>query len=216
MKEQIIIGSLLGDASISKKNGKKEYCSIRWEHSLSQKEYAIWKANNSLDNYSIYERNRFDKRTNKEYKSITCYSVKDNYKYYRELFYNNKKEITSEILDIVQPLAIAVWYMDDGCMYYNGNNCHLTLAVNGFTDNEVNLIIEWFKLKFEINFKKHNKAIRLTSKREVKKFMQLIEKFIPNCMNYKKLSEAELKHELTLNPTQLKMRKSKIKMYEER
>ena len=46
--------------------------------------------------------------------------------------------------------------------------------------------------------------------------MKIIEPNIIESMKYKLLSEAELKHESKLDKTQLKMRKSKLKMYEER
>lgn len=41
-QEQVLIGTLLGDACIEK-NGK--HCRIKFDHSLAQKEYTIWKRN---------------------------------------------------------------------------------------------------------------------------------------------------------------------------
>lgn len=194
MKEQILIGSLLGDASIpSLKNRRKSY-SIRWEHSLKQKEYAIWKAENSLENFSIYVRERFDKRTNKTYESITCYSTRDNYQKYRNLFYTDKKVITKNVLDILEPLGVAVWFMDDGSLYYNGNNCHLNIAVDSFTENEIELIIDFFKTRFDINFKKNRKQIRLTSVKEVTKFEKMFKPFYHDSMAYKTLEHQKTKH----------------------
>jgi hypothetical protein len=194
MKEQIIIGSLLGDATIPKLLNRRKSYSIRWEHSLEQKEYALWKAENSLDNFSIYIRERFDKRTNKIYKSITCYSTKDNYEKYRKLFYKDVKIITSELLDLLEPLGIAVWFMDDGSLYYNGNNCHLNIAVDSFDENEVKLIIDFFKTKFDVNFKKHKKQIRLTSVKEVKNFEEHFSLYYHESMLYKTLEFKKTKH----------------------
>ena len=216
MKNQILLGSLLGDAFIGKLSSRAKSYSIKWEHSLEQEEYALWKAENSLDNYSVYKRERLDKRTNKLYKSIVCSSTKDDYKYYRELFYKDKKEVSLKILNELNSLGITIWYLDDGNIYYNGNNCHLTLAVNGFSNFSKDLIIQWFKDNYDINFKLTGKAIRLTSKKDCLKFMKIIEPNIIESMKYKLLSEAELKHESKLDKTQLKMRKSKLKMYEER
>jgi recombination protein RecA len=194
MKEQILLGTLLGDASISKLINRRKKYSIRWEHCLKQKEYAIWKAENSLDHFSIYERTRFDNRTKKKYTSITCYSIIDDYLKYRKLFYNEKKIITDEILNLLEPLAIAVWYMDDGSLYYNGNNCHLTLAVNSFDAEEVELIINYFKNKFDINFKYNKKQIRLTSVKEVLKFESFFKRFYHPTMEYKTLEVKKKLH----------------------
>ena len=49
MKEQILLGTLLGDAYIGKLQGRSKTYSIAWEHCLEQEEYALWKAENSLN-----------------------------------------------------------------------------------------------------------------------------------------------------------------------
>jgi len=202
-QEQIILGTLLGDATISKLS-KTNTCRISWEHSLKQENYALWKAKNSLINFSIYKRSRLDTRTNNIYNSIICYSIKDNYKYYKELFYKNNKEITEEILNKLKPLAIAVWYMDDGNIYYNSNNCHLNLAVNSFENKQ--LIINWFKNNYDLNFKISGKSIRLTSKKECEKFMNIVEQYIHEDLKYKTLSKALLIYKNNLSPEKLNRR----------
>lgn len=195
MKNNILLGTLLGDACIGKLYGKQKTYKISWEHSLKQKQYALWKAEKSLNNFSFYERKRFDKRTNKIYSSITIYSRKDDYKYFRELFYNNNsKTVSNKILNKLTPLSIAVWFMDDGSLYYNGNNCHLTISTNCFDKNSVQNIINYFKKTYNINFKKHQKAIRITSVKEVEKFEQHFSNFYHESMNYKKLKNAKQKH----------------------
>ena len=147
MKEQILLGTLLGDATIPKLIGKRKTYRIEWEHCLEQEEYALWKAENSLNNFSFSRRSRLDNRTNRIYNSIVFYSTKDNYQDYRELFYIDNKAVTQHILDMLEPLGIAVWFMDDGNLYYNGNICHLTLSVNGFNEESVNRIINYFQNK---------------------------------------------------------------------
>jgi hypothetical protein len=194
MKEQILLGTLLGDASISKLIDRRKTYSIRWEHCLEQEEYALWKADNSLDNYSIYKRDRLDSRTGNIYKSITCYSTKDDYKYYRNLFYKESKEVNQEILNMLQPLGIAVWFMDDGNLYYNGNSCHLTLSVNGFDDNSINRIIEYFKNTYNIYFKKSGRAIRITSVKQVLLFESYFKQYYHYSMMYKTLIYNKEKH----------------------
>jgi hypothetical protein len=204
IQHQILLGTILGDASISKPKGKRNYSSISWQHSYLQKEYAIWKADNSLNNYSVHERDRFDKRTNKIYSSFTCYSIKDNYINYRKLFYNDKKEVSESILNQLKPLGLAVWYMDDGNLYYNSNNCHLTLATNCFENSQ--FIIDWFDKNYNLKFKKTGAAIRLTSKKECEKFMKIVKNYIHPTMSYKTLEAVLLKYKEQLTPEQLKRR----------
>lgn len=194
-KKQILLGTLLGDATIGKLQGRAKSYKIAWEHSLTQKDYALWKAENCLNNYSIYKRNRLDSRTGKIYNSIIIYSRIDDYLYYRELFYPyGVKQVSNSLLNMLTPLAIAVWFMDDGNLYYNGNICHLTLSINGFNEESKNNIIQYFKDKYDINFKLHQKAIRLTSVREVQKFELYFAHLYHESMNYKKLCYLKQKH----------------------
>jgi hypothetical protein len=190
MNIEIIKGTLLGDAWIQKfkhcKNG------FSFSYSQSNKEYAIWKANMINLPYTIYERNRFDKRTNKIYYSCQILFKLNKYlkKELYELFYKPIKVVNLDILNSLNNEAITIWYLDDGNVYYNGNNCHIRLAVDGFSLEERELIIQWFKSKYNLNFKHCQKAIRITSKIECLKFMKIVEEYIPDCMKYKKLSEA--------------------------
>lgn len=187
MKEQILLGTLLGDASIGKLCGRAKSYRIEWQHCLEQEEYALWKAENSLDNYSIYRRSRLDSRTNNTYHSITCYSTKNDYKYYRELFYKEIKQVSQEVLDKLKPLSIAVWFMDDGNIYYNSNVCHLTLSVNCFDEESVDRIIEFFNKNYGILFKKTGKALRITSVKQVELFESHFKEFYHSSMQYKTL-----------------------------
>lgn len=199
MNKQVILGTLLGDACIYKhKRGKKIYT---FAYSQSIKDYATWKADLSELPYSTYEENRFDKRTNKSYYrcQILLKVDKEIKHYYYNLFYSPKKEVSQEILDQLDDLGIAIWYLDDGNMYYNGNNCHVALAIDGFNEESKQRIINWFKIKYNLNFKRTQKAIRITSKRECELFMNIVEKYIPDCMKYKKLSEALKKYHNSLS-----------------
>lgn len=216
MNKQIILGTLLGDAWIQKVNYRKNSYIFAYQQSI--KEYAEWKALEIGLPFSIKTYQRYDKRTKKEY-NITHVHLVLNSEIKQELynlFYTDKKQVSQEVLDQLDDEAVCIWFLDDGNMYYNGNNCHINMAINGFNDESKERIIVWFKEKYNLNFKRTGKSIRITSKRECKIFMDIVEKYIPECMKYKKLSEAEKKHELNLNETKLKMRKSKLDLYERR
>lgn len=190
----VLIGTLLGDAWVQKHKNKPNSYSIAWEQ--SNNDYAIWKAEKIGYKFNHNIRNRFDKRTNRSY-SVTSVWIsvpKELKKELYDLFYTPKKEVSENILNLLTPLSIAVWYMDDGSVYYNGNNCHLTMALDGFNDNSRKIVIEFFRSKFDLNFKINRKAIRLTSKVDCEKFMKIVEKFIPPCMQYKVLKNAITKH----------------------
>ena len=209
MNINLLIGTLLGDATIYKYKKVKNSYTFKFKQSI--KEYALWKADLIGTDYRKYEYDNFDKRTNKSYYSyqIVIILPPEIKKYLHELFYKPEKEVTLEILNQLDDLAIALWYFDDGSIYYNGNNCHLVLATNGFTDNCRNLIIEFFKNKYDIVFKKCIRGeLRLTSIVECKKFMKIIDKNDPKCMEYKLLDNVIKKHIDKKNSIPIKIRKS--------
>lgn len=188
MKKSLIYGTLLGDAWIYK-DKKGNYL---FAFQQSNKEYAKWKAQELGLPYREYRVSRLDKRTGKVYKNLTIH-VKlspDKKRELHSLFYCPKKIVSLEILNELTPKGIALWYMDDGSIYYNGNTCHLTLSTDGFTSIENDLIVRFFADRYSIRFTKTKKRIRLTSKKECEKFMKLTERFIPGCMRYKTLKVA--------------------------
>jgi len=207
---EIILGSLLGDGCIPKRTGRAKSFTLSWEHSLKQEEYAIWKAEKSKIEYNIYKRSRLDKRTNKTYHSITVYSTGIDFKEFRNLIYPLGIKIApKKVLDMLTPLSIAVWFCDDGSMYYNGNNCHLSLGINYFKNKKE--IIDYFKKRWGLNFKLSCGAIRLTSIKEVDKFERLFSKYYPPMMEYKKLSFNKKKYDKTLTDKQKNYRNKKYK-----
>ncbi len=200
MNKDILIGTLLGDAWIEKrKNGNNTFnYSLNWQQ--SNKDFAIWKAEQTNLSFSNKTYKRYDKRTKKEYEitniHITLYKKIKEELY--NLFYKPKKEVSLEILDQVTDKGFSIWFMDDGNTYYNGNNCHITLSIDGFNEDSKNLIIDFLNKKYKVNFKKSAKRIRITSRKDCDKIMNIIEKYIPDCMAYKKLSNAIIKHKVNL------------------
>lgn len=195
INKSLIYGTLLGDASIYRHPIKNFYT---FRFSQANKTYAIWKADLLGFPYKHYTYIRYDNRTKKNY-TITIVQMKipiEERKRIYSLFYTPKKKVNKEILEALEEQGITLWYLDDGNVYYNGNNCHITLAINGFSTEEGNMIIKWFKDKYNLNFKYNSKAIRLTSKKDCLQFMNIVEKYIPECMSYKILNNAINKHKL--------------------
>jgi hypothetical protein len=193
MNTSVLIGTLLGDANIYKHKNRDQYT---FSFTQSNKDYAVWKATQTGLPFYVYERDRFDKRTGRTYHTVDiCLKLdKSNKKNYYNLFYAEKKVVSEEVLCKLTPEAISIWYMDDGSLYYNGNNCHLTLCVDAFSEEEKDLIIQYFKSNYDINFKRSQARIRLTSVKETKKFMRIVQQYVPECMKYKLLEEQIKRH----------------------
>lgn len=181
IREQIILGSLLGDGCIYKNDRWLRYVEC---HCLKQKDYLLWK--NSILNFRFYEyKNRVMvcKQKNK---------LDNNLKLYHNLFYGNgRKNITQKILHKLKPLGLAVWYMDDGT--YNYSNKSIKICSQSFDLEGHRIIKEWLNNNFSIHsiikpvkspIGTKNYALFLTSKGS-KRFIELILPYVHNSLKYK-------------------------------
>lgn len=179
--KQVLIGSLLGDGSLSKTTTKNPKFSE--EHNLKQKNYLLWKK-------KILEK-EFDVKISfrKKRKFICLYSKTYHIlvKYYN-LFYPDKKGtkfIPIKVLRELKPLGLAVWYLDDGNYNYWSSSCCICIKKK---INEKKLK-EIFRKKFDINISRIDKKRGIYfNVEETKKFIKLIEKEVkqmPKDMFYK-------------------------------
>lgn len=158
-QKKIIYGGLLGDAS------KMSSSSIKMKQSTKQREYLMWKYEQLREHASpksLQEHSYYDYRYEKEYHTIMFYTYANtDIETIIHQFYNSgKKVVTAEILDNLDELALAVWFMDDGKTGWSfldrekrGWNCkpESTLCTECFSEEENNLTCQWFKEKWEIN-----------------------------------------------------------------
>ena len=193
--KQVLLGSLLGDASLSKPS-KNAYYSC--DHSPKQKDYLFWKANTLAENFRVNAGLYNNGPKYRLYKLKTnCSSILTELHY---LFYtkSNKpkriweKIVNPNVLEKLSPLAIAVWYCDDGAYIVRDKSC--TLNTQGFTYKENLILKDYFLKKWKLKVvvqedyrKSHNKSYYklVFHTAETFKFLTLITEFIPESMTYK-------------------------------
>lgn len=180
---QVFLGTLYGDGFLTIPNDSKN-ARGHFAHSLKHQNYCIWKYE-QLKRFCSNPRfeQEYDKRTNKVYYSVRV--LLRSYSCFTRLYpllYNNKvKYINRDLLYKIEPLGIAVWFMDDG--YFSGDSYHI--CTNCFTNEDIVTIIEMFKYKFDIEFTKFsNNTIRVRHK-DVQKFYNLIHSYIHSDCLYK-------------------------------
>ena len=166
--KSILIGLLLGDGYIDDKGR------IYIEHGEKQKDYCIYKAKllHSVcggKDIKVHEyiRKRSILKDKKQFKedTFTTYSFKKQSQSFipiRQILYdeNRKKHISEEILQYLTPEAIALWWMDDGCLtkkytYNNGikKHCGYTLRICTYLPKEQNeLIQKFFRDNYQIEW----------------------------------------------------------------
>lgn len=203
--KSIIIGLIIGDGYI---NNKGRICI---EHGEKQFEYCVYKAKllHSIcggNDIIVHKNNRHVANSilhKCKSKSFITYSFKKqskNFIFFRELMYkNNKKVITEEVLKYIQPISIALWWMDDGCLYKRYNKGYKKhsyfFQLSTFCSlEEIKLIQTFFIDKYDIkwNIKKQvcKNDIRYSlccGQKQGKKLLQLIKQYVykVDCMKYK-------------------------------
>lgn len=92
------------------------------------------------------------------------------------------KTIYKEDLYRIQPLGLAIWFMDDGYKVGNGG----ILSTNCFSITDLNIIKEMFKNKFNIDVTIYEKRhLIYFPVKEFKKLVEIIKPYIISCMQYK-------------------------------
>lgn len=208
-KKSILIGTLLGDSCLWR-HPKSKYFNLQFTHSEKQLEYALYKAN-LIHNVLFNKDAKLWVSHNVGYSKITAYTYRSKadplIESVRRLLYKNKrKTITRKVLDCLTPQGLALWYMDDGfkriryksSKTLNGQKVihyrQMGLATCSFTEDEQDIIIQYFKDTYGINFhkyfrKRYNNWILQCGAVEGLKFQEIISPYIPDCMRYKLFEE---------------------------
>ncbi len=151
-QNQILCGAILGDSCVEAGQSLKPKTRVRFEHAAQQRDYIEWK-NRALAPYAtaVREIGVFDKRTGKCYKKVRFDTLTlPIFNRFRKIFYcGNKKIVASNISHyLTSPLALAVWYLDDGgektdCKAYR-------LHTNCYSLREVEVLKEALSRNFGI------------------------------------------------------------------
>lgn len=186
----MLIGTVLGDGFLQKTGAKN--ARLRLEHGGKQKEYLFWKA-------AQFPRLFQGKPLYLERKHPHSGSV---YKYWRQqsnatpelgkwraLFYpEGKKRIPNALMKLLtEPLALAVWYMDDG--YYYDRDQVSYLYLGRVTKEEAQIARDALEKNFNIIsriYDKKKKGFALyISRKETIHMHNIIRKYVLPIFNYK-------------------------------
>ena len=189
---QLIIGSLMGDARLecrSKSIRAKHTARLRIHQSDKQKDYVFWKYQQLKDLVLKGPRHikaGHDIKRNKDHFSWYFHTKSTaELGLIHSLFYENKiKIVPSKLLKILDPLGLAVWYMDDG----SNNGKNITLNTHGFSIEEQKILQNWLKNKFDINatiVKDRSKFKLAIGSYEYHKFLDIVRPHIAPSMAYK-------------------------------
>lgn len=197
-KEQLglIVGALLGDASIPRKLKGKGNHYIDITHSEKQLDYLNYKIKlfkeHGFKVSSIYKR---------KVKTYTVYSV---HIYYENcpmvlntlrwwFYHTGKKYFTYNMIKKLTPLGMAIWFMDDGSrvIHYNKEHTKIKgreLYISTYMSREEHSSLIHYLSKFDIVCKEVRDRLRYRLRMNAtnsKKFIPIIKPYICPSMLYK-------------------------------
>jgi len=145
-QREIIIGSLLGDACLTK---HRIHHRLSEAHSANQKNYLYEKYRLLNLPHSKSELEYFDERWGT---FIHSYRVRTNVNYLLDEFedfydVNRRKCVLQKYLDELGILGLSIWFMDDGCISGRSYRLH----TESYSLEDVKMISEWFKEKWGLD-----------------------------------------------------------------
>lgn len=199
----ILLGLLLGDGYIDPRG------QIQIKHCEAQKEYCEFKAKllHSVcggKDIKIHHQITDGKKCNFKKDVYNYYGIKKqskHFKFIRELLYpNGKKEFSNSVLAYLQPISIALWWMDDGCLsrrkLKDGSPGSYMLRLFTYTSKEeTELIKQFFLEKYNVNWNvvkadsSNTQYMLRCGVNEGRKFLNIIRDIVLKipCMAYKVL-----------------------------
>jgi recombination protein RecA len=177
--EQIVYGSILGDGSM--RYASDYNVQLRVGHGEAQDEYCRWKQ--SLFN-GLVKYNGGNSRGGHSFDTIPMYELARIYDYG---YANGKKNPSEELIERLSPLAVAIWYMDDGTFdKQRQNRCSITCS--GLTREVQERLVEWFH-QYDIYPVLGSRGRINFNSVQTPRFHKLIARYVHPSMQYKLMPE---------------------------
>lgn len=150
LQKQVLVGTLLGDGCLETQNQGRTY-RLKIEHSIAQKDYVDWK-------YQVFK--EFTLSEPRIHKRISYSAIRSNYcfstvshgslRFYGQQFYRNGKKVMPGLIGkMLTPLALAVWFMDDGSIKSKQHKA-LVIHSQSFNKQDLEKIIKVLDKKYGI------------------------------------------------------------------
>lgn len=183
-QKSLVVGSVLGDGYLEPNWSQTNY-RLKIQHSVQQRDYVLWKYS-LLSDWVLTKPKEQLVNQSMRFRTISHPELTR----FRELFYlGNKKIIPKDISRYLDPLALAVWFMDDGNVkLWKGKPCafHLNSQSFSLADNKVLAGALWDRYRLSASLEKNHSYTRLyLGKSSVDKFAKIISGNMIASMSYK-------------------------------
>ncbi len=187
IQQEVLIGTILGDGRLESRS-KNGSARLRVHHAESQRDFLFWKYQvfQNLVTREPWQVTWIGKQTGNKYSAWFFHTkTLSTLRELHQLFYPaGKKIIPINIEDLLTPRALAVWFMDDGCMTPSS----AILNTQCFSKLEQEILRSWFQnyLGIETKFNKDRLTYRLCMNKEsARELSEIISPYVPKCMHYK-------------------------------
>lgn len=191
LQREVLIGLLMGDGHLESRDGR--IYRLKIEHSYHQKEYVDWLYDIFKEWVLTPPQEKIQLFGGVQYRKFWFSTVSHGaFRFYGQQFYKNKKKILPKLTHKwLSPLAIAVWFMDDGSTKSNRHRA-LILNTQSFSKSELMRLIKIFKERYGVDMKlrkQSRKSIEIyqliTTSETVERFVEIIKPYILPSMRYK-------------------------------
>jgi recombination protein RecA len=182
-QESVLIGTLLGDGCLAMHG---HHARLHVKHKAAHRSLAEFKRS-AFENYLSMQLHEFDQCLGgKRYPCVQFVTrTSPVFTHWRRRFYvDGRKQVPADITDLLTPLAIAVWFMDDG----SADHCGVTIQTHSFDDHEVErlkqALLEGFDIVASLRANK-GRSILYIGKQQLPKFESIVRPFVLEDLEYK-------------------------------
>jgi recombination protein RecA len=193
---QVVLGSLMGDGSLSPNRRDRSGVRFRLGHGSAQAEYLNWKVS-LLGN--IEHSRRIDDR-GAVFADFTPLPELDEL---RQAVYlgDGKKHLSWDYLKALTPLALAIWYLDDGCFTLRskglqerteGGSGRIEICVEAMSEGSRERLVQYLQdvhaldVKLTVKGALRKATLRFSTAASAK-FQEIVAPYVPSSMDYKLL-----------------------------
>jgi recombination protein RecA len=182
-QESVLIGTLLGDGCLAMHG---HHARLHVKHKAAHRSLAEFKRS-TFESYLSMGLHEFDQRLGGKRYPCVQFATRTSpvFTHWRTRFYDDgRKRVPNDIADLLTPLAIAVWFMDDG----SADHCGVTIQTHSFDHVEVErlarALLEGFDIVATTRANK-GRSILYIGKEHLPAFKTIVRPFILGDFEYK-------------------------------
>ncbi|GIJ11319.1 protein RecA [Micromonospora andamanensis] len=193
---QVMLGSLMGDGALSPNRQDRSGVRFRLGHGAQQVDYLDWKV-------SLLGNIGHSRRTDDRGAAFVDFTPLPELDELRRAVYlgDGKKHLSWDYLKALTPLALAVWYMDDGCFTVRskglqertvGGSGRIEICVEAMAEGSRDRLVEHLRDAYGMDVKLVARGSRQTASiifttESSAKFQELVAPYVPAAMESKLL-----------------------------